>query len=94
METTWLAAFLAPALIVLAIHALVIGAWQKGVARRVRRRTDSALILGDLDAVRRAAADTAVAQRDWPGIALWQVGGALEIARRRLEGGSGRPGRA
>jgi len=94
MGTAWLAVFLTPALIVLAIHTLIIGTWQRGVARRVRRRADSALVRSDLDAVRRAAAETAEAQRDWPGVALREIVGALEITRRRLEGGCKRPDRA
>jgi len=90
----WIAAFLAPALIVLTIHALVIGTWQRSDRWRVRRRAEAALLAGEPSALRKAAAETAQARRDWPGIDLSAVGGALCIARRRIESGGGQPGPA
>jgi len=90
----WLAAFLAPALIVLTIHSLVIGTWQRVDRRRVRRRADAALLRGDVESLRKAAAETDQARKDWPGIDLWALGGALEVRRRRIESGGGPAGTA
>jgi len=87
----WIAAFVAPALIVLTIHALVIGTWRRTDGRRVRRRAEAALLRGDADSLRKAVAETEQARRDWPGIDLWAVSGALEITRRRIESSGRQP---
>ena len=81
----WLGGFLAPALMILAAHLLFLGMWQRVATWRVRRRVDAALTRGDAQSLRRAAAVTAEAERDWPGPNLWVLRKALEIARDRAE---------
>jgi cytochrome c-type biogenesis protein CcmH/NrfG len=81
----WLAGFLVPALMVLAVHLLFLGMWQRVATWRVRRRVNAALIHGDVQSLRRAAAVTADAEREWPGRDLWVLRKALEITRCRIE---------
>jgi cytochrome c-type biogenesis protein CcmH/NrfG len=81
----WLIGFLVPAVIVLAAHLLFLGMWQRVSAWRVRRHVNSALIRGDSESLRQAAAETAEAERDWPGSDLWVLRKALEITRHRVE---------
>ena len=72
-----------PALGVLAIHLLCLGLWRHAVVRRVRRRVNAALARGDTETLRRATAETAEAQRDWPGPELMTLAKGLDITLRR-----------
>jgi hypothetical protein len=70
---------------ILAVHLLFLGLWQRVATWRARRRVNAALIHGDAQSYRRAAAVTAEAERDWPGRDLWVLRKALEITRHRVE---------
>lgn len=81
----WLAVLLIPAFIVFAVHLLLLGMWQRAAAWRVRRHVNEALIRGDAWSLRRAAVETAEAERDWPGHEVWMLSKALEIMRHRVD---------
>jgi hypothetical protein len=80
-----LAGFLIPALIVLAVHLLFLALWQRVATWRARRCVNAALVHGDAQSYRQAAAVTTEAERDWPGRDLWVLRKALEITRHRAE---------
>ena len=80
-----LPALLLPALIVFAIHHLLLAVWERVAVRRVRRHVDASLISGDARSLRQAAAETAEAARDWPAGEIRVFWKALEITRRRVE---------
>ena len=81
----WLIGFIVPAVIVLAVHVLLLEMWQRVSTWRIRRHVNSALIRGDSKSLRQAAAETAEAERDWPSSDLWVLKKALEIAGHRAE---------
>ena len=81
----WLLVFLIPALVVLAIHVLLLALWRRVSTRRVRRHVGSALVSGDAQSLRRAAAATERAAGDWPGRDLWELGKAIQITRHRMQ---------
>ena len=81
----WFAVLLTPALIVFAVHLLILGMWQRVATWRVRRHVNEALVRGDARSLRRAAAEAAEAEQNWPGRDLWVLGKALEIMRQRVE---------
>ena len=80
----WLAVLLTPALVVFAVHLLLLGMWEWVSTWRVRRHVNEALTSGDELSLRRAAVETAEAQRDWSGRELWVLGKAVEIMRHRV----------
>ena len=81
----WIAVMLVSALIGLALHLLLLGMWQKVATWRVRRHVNEALSRGDVRSLRRAAAETAEAEKEWPGSEMWVLGKVVEITRHRVE---------
>ena len=80
----WIAVLLTPALVVFAVHLLLLGTWEWVATQRVRKHVNEALTRGDELSLHRAAVETAEAQRDWPGRDLWVLGKAVEIVRHRV----------
>ena len=81
----WFAVFLIPALVVFALHLLLLATWERVVTWRVRRHVDRALTRGDALSLGQAAAETSEAARNWPGCKLRTLGKAVQIMQHRVE---------
>lgn len=89
IDLSWVAAILAPALLVLTVHGIILGVWRRIDLHRVRTQVRSALLRADLDGLRAAKARVSEAGRHWPGPGLWAAGQALEIVLRRARHAGG-----